>query len=111
MIDRIRINRGECRGAVIAYQEMLRFTPRRSDARGSLVACLAFLGRYPEARIEAERGVASGLDTAYFGYVVRTADSADQAGAPPGSVRLKSAGGKATLIGDPSHPDSTGALP
>lgn len=111
MIDRIRINRGECRGAVIAYQEMLRYAPRRSDARGSLVACLVFMGRYPEARREAQRGVASGLDTAYFGYADRTADSAGRAGAPAGSVRLRAVGAKATLIGDPSHPDSAGALP
>lgn len=100
MIDRIRINRGECRGAVIAYQEMLRFAPRRSDARGSLVACLVFLGRYPEARREAEVGVAGGLDTAYFGSFARTADSALRVAAPAGTVRVREVGGRATVIGD-----------
>jgi hypothetical protein len=97
--DAIRLNEGKCRGAILIYHETLKVLPRRSDARGSLVACLTWDGRYAEALTEARLGVRSGLDTAYFSYAAAVADSAERAAAPAASVRLRSIGAAATVIG------------
>jgi hypothetical protein len=99
LTDRIRLDRGSCAGPVIAYDEMLAVAPGRSDVRGSLVACLLYLGRYAEARIQAEGGVALDLDADYFRYVIGVADSASLARAAPQTVRLRPIGKEATVIG------------
>ena len=99
LVDRMRLLSGQCLGPTIVYQELLAVAPRRSDARGGLVACLLWLGRYADARAEALRGAALGLDRQYFEYVVTVADSAAAAGAPAGVVRLKPIGDRATVIG------------
>jgi protein O-mannosyl-transferase len=99
LVDRMRLGKGECVGPAMVYQELLARSPRRSDARGALVACQLWLGRYAEARAEATRGVDLGLDREYFTYVIGVADSASAAGASPATVRLRLIGGNATLIG------------
>lgn len=101
IVDRLRLETGKCRGAVLVYDEMLTAVPGRSDVRGSLAACLLFLGDYAGARTAAEGGIARGLDTAYFSYVVGVADSAMRAGAPPEEVRLRPIGNNATVVGTP----------
>ncbi|HEU4569616.1 MAG TPA: hypothetical protein VFS07_03510 [Gemmatimonadales bacterium] len=101
LADRMRLSQGRCAGPALLYQELLRVVPGRSDLRGSLVACELWLGRYAEARAEAERGVASGLDADYYRYVVGVADSAERAAAPAGTVRLRPVGARTTVIGDP----------
>jgi hypothetical protein len=96
--DRMRRDKGDCAGPVLLYDELLKVLPGRSDIRGSQVACLLYMARYDEARIEAERGVASGLDADYFRYVVGVADSAARVAAPARTVRLKSVGHGATDV-------------
>lgn len=96
--DRMRRDKGDCAGPVILYDELLKILPGRSDLRGSQVACLLYLGRYAEARAEAERGVARGLDADYFRYATGVADSAAAAGAPARTVRLKPVGRGATDV-------------
>jgi len=96
--DRMRRDKGDCAGPVILYDELLTVLPGRSDIRGSQVACLLYMARYTEARAEAERGVALGLDADYFRYVAGVADSAVAAGAPARSVRLRPVGHGATDV-------------
>lgn len=97
--DRMRRDKGDCAGPVLLYDELLKVLPGRSDVRGSQVACLLHLGRYGEARAEAERGIALGLDADFFRYVTGVADSAVTARAPAGTVRLRSVGRGATDVG------------
>jgi hypothetical protein len=99
LVDRMRLGKGECVGPVMVYQELLIKSPRRSDARGALVACQIWLGRWAEARRAAETGVTLGLNDDYFAYVIKVADSAAAAGAPPLTVRLRPIGDRATVIG------------
>lgn len=101
IVDRLRLETGNCRGPVLAYDEMLALVPGRSDVRGSLTACLLFLGDYATARKVAEGGIALGLNADYFRYVVGVADSAARAGATAGTVRLRPIGNDATVVGTP----------
>ncbi|HEX7917808.1 MAG TPA: hypothetical protein VF454_00315 [Gemmatimonadales bacterium] len=96
--DRMRRDKGDCAGPVLLYDELLKVLPGRSDIRGSQVACLLYMARYADARTEAERGIARGLDADYFQYVAGVADSAAAAGAPARTVRLKSVGHGATDV-------------
>ncbi|MEO6067022.1 MAG: hypothetical protein ABIQ41_03435 [Gemmatimonadales bacterium] len=99
LVDRMRLLKGECLGPTVVYEEILLLSPGRSDVRGSLVACQLWLGRWSEARAEAARGVASGLDPDYFRYVMTVADSAAAAHAGAATVRLRVIGKQATFIG------------
>jgi tetratricopeptide (TPR) repeat protein len=62
----------------------------RSDqehTRGFLVAALLALGRYSEARAQADTAIALGGNRAAFESARALADSARRAGAPPGTIR------------------------
>ena len=100
LADAIRYNQGKCIGPSIIYEEILAAAPGRSDIRGSLVACYLFLGRYADARREAERGIALRLDPDYFRYVAAVADSAVRVRAPIQTVRLRP-NGTFTVVGTP----------
>ena len=94
-----RLTSGACVGSSLIYEEVLRVAPRRSDARGSLVACLAYLGRYEEARKVAEEGIRLGLDVDFYRVVLARAEQAQRAHTPPGQWRVHLPGSTATDIG------------
>jgi hypothetical protein len=105
--DRMRRDKGDCAGPAILYDELLTVLPGRSDIRGSQVACLLYMARYDDARTEAERGVALGLDAEYFRYVVGVADSAMRVAAPARTVRLRPVGRGATDVDTRHLPTGT----
>jgi hypothetical protein len=105
--DRMRRDKGDCAGPVLLYDELLAVLPGRSDIRGSQVACLLYMARYDDARTEAERGVALGLDAEYFRYVVGVADSAMRVAAPARTVRLRPVGRGATDVDTRHLPTGT----
>lgn len=99
---------GLCEPAVIEYERALQVAPGRADARLSLVACLLWLGRYPEAYRLARTGKAWDFHRRRFERAMLLADSAGAAAAPPFSVRMPaSAGSSVTRIGTPKP--ATGA--
>jgi len=59
LADYGRLTGGTCSTSRIEYEEVLLVAPQRSDARGSLVACLAYMGLYQEARDAALEGCAT----------------------------------------------------
>ena len=77
-----------CHPAAELYRRSLRISPGEHAVRMSLVACLIRLGSYPEALQETARGVPFGQHTATWLRLRDAADSAQRAGAPPGSVRV-----------------------
>ncbi|HET7043037.1 MAG TPA: hypothetical protein VFI13_13550, partial [Gemmatimonadales bacterium] len=99
LADYGRETSGSCTGSIILYQEVLRVAPRRSDARGSLVACLAYEGRYEEARDAALEGIRLGLDEEFYKVVLARADQAIRSHTPPGQWRVHLAGSTVTDIG------------
>lgn len=66
---------GMCGPAIPVYQEAIRISPRRPDARASLVACLLAEARFAEAREEAQRGLALGQQRKAFTRLIEIADS------------------------------------
>jgi hypothetical protein len=98
LADAMRSREGKCIAPIITYEEILERLPGRNEVRASLVACQLDLGRYADARARAAAGVATGGDTTFFRSVMRIADSAAAAGAPPATVRLTEFRGF-TLIG------------
>ena len=80
--------RGFCHPAAELYQRSLRIDPGVHPVRMSRIACLIELGRYQEAQEEISKGVPLGEHTATWLRLRDAADSARQAGAPPGSVRM-----------------------
>ena len=99
LADRSRLTTGVCTGSIIMYQEVLRVAPRRSDARASLVACLAHQGRYSEAVAVAQEGLRLGLDVEFYRVVLARAEQAIQAHTPPGAWHVRYPGQSATDIG------------
>lgn len=80
-----------CDGAVKYYQKTLLIEPGHTAARLSLIACLLDLGEYRNARSEAREGVAYADRPGYvklFQKFAGVADSALDASAPAGTVRL-----------------------
>jgi hypothetical protein len=101
LTDYGRLFTGSCHEATIMYEEVLLVAPHRSDARGSLVACLAYLGRYQEARDVALEGMRLGGDPDFYRVVAERAEQALRAHTPPGEWRVHLAGTTATDIGPP----------
>ncbi|MBW8773012.1 MAG: hypothetical protein JF590_06970 [Gemmatimonadetes bacterium] len=102
LADYGRLVTGACRSSALMYEEVLVVAPRRSDARGSLVSCLAHLGRYQEARDVALEGVRLGGDADFYRMVAERAEQSLRAHTPPGEWRVRLAGTTATDIGPPS---------
>lgn len=69
-------------------EESLRLAPAQEDTRGHLVAAYLLLGRYGDAAAMADSAIARGGQRGVFGALRAKADSAAQAGAAPGSVRV-----------------------
>lgn len=101
LADYGRLMSGSCSVSSLMYEEVLVVAPNRSDARGSLVACLAYLGRYQEARDVALEGVRLGGDARFYRVVADRAEQSLRAGTPPGAWRVRLAGTSATDIGPP----------
>ena len=104
--DNARLQLGECEGAVIVYDEILRVAPGRSDIRASLLACLAYLGHYEEAKRVAEAGVAlGGADSWFYVRSVKRAEQSIAQHTPAGAWRLRFPTGTMTDVGGPvRHP-------
>lgn len=100
--DQGRLLGGDCYGSVIVYRELVRIFPRRSDARASLVACLARLGRYAETEQVATAGVAAGPNADWYAVAARRAAIAARDHTPVGALRLSYPYGSATDIGPPT---------
>jgi hypothetical protein len=84
--NRLRL-RGFCYPAVDLYRKSLAADSTSGPVRASLAACLINIGKYQEALAETAIGIASGEQVGTWQWLQRTADSAQRAGAPPGSVR------------------------
>jgi hypothetical protein len=82
--------KGDCPRAVPLYMRTLELT-EFAPARSSLIACLAWMGRYPEAKRYAFDGVGSDTYAALFRIWYRTVDSALKVNAPPGTVTFPTA--------------------
>jgi hypothetical protein len=101
LADYGRLMTGTCSVSIVEYEELLLVAPNRSDARGSLVSCLARLGRYQEARDVALEGVRLGGDVEFYRMVAERAEQSLRAHTPPGEWRIHLAGTTATDIGPP----------
>ncbi|MGD9524250.1 MAG: tetratricopeptide repeat protein [Gemmatimonadales bacterium] len=77
--------RGDCGRAIPVYMRTLELT-EFAPARSSLIACLAWVGRYAEAKRYAFDGVGSDTYAALFRIWYRTVDSALKVNAPAGTV-------------------------
>ena len=75
--------------AVEQLRLSLATAPDRVETRHYLVLGLLTLGRYREAAAEADSAVAHGGGSELFGGLRALADSAQRAGAPPGSIRVR----------------------
>lgn len=95
---------GGCASVVPIYQELVRAYPRRSDARASLLACLAYLGRYQEAKETAAAGVREGLNADFYALVERRAEQAIRGKTPAGAWRIHFGNGVATDVGGARRP-------
>ena len=84
--NRLRL-KGHCYPAVELYRKSLAVNPKDMPVRASLTSCLIHLGKYEEALEETSLGLSSGSQLGTWRWLRRTADSAQRAGAPPGSVR------------------------
>jgi tetratricopeptide (TPR) repeat protein len=82
---------GMCEPAVRYYRQTLLIEPEQEAARSSLIACLLYLGRYPDARAEAREGMSNasrpGRRKLFQKFFV-IADSAAATSAAPGTVTL-----------------------
>ena len=87
LADRFRL-RGDCYPAMELYEQSLRIEPGQPATRASRIACLMHLGRYEDAMLAADEGIALGTDVEDFRIYRATADSAKRVGAPPGSVQM-----------------------
>ena len=85
--DKLR-QRGWCFPAVVQYKKVVDVHANHGMARAALAACLIDLGRYREAKHHARLGIAMGWQRSAFQQALRTADSAERASAPPGTVRI-----------------------
>ncbi|MBW8772937.1 MAG: hypothetical protein JF590_06585 [Gemmatimonadetes bacterium] len=101
--DQGRMLAGDCYGSVIVYRELVARFPRRSDARASLVTCLARLGRYEEAERVARAGVVAGPNADWYAVAARRAAIAQREKTPVGALRLSYPYGSATDIGPPKR--------
>lgn len=79
---------GHCWPAADQYLLVLELNPHHTAARGSLVACLMYLGRYAEAADVARAGIPFGREVVNLTRYAALADSALAAKAPRGTVRL-----------------------
>lgn len=86
--DRLRM-RGHCFPAARIYREVLEVKPDYGSVRLALVTCLLNLGRYREAKLHARLGVSFDWSRTVFQWTLAKADTAEQQGAPPGSVRIQ----------------------
>ncbi|MGE0443179.1 MAG: hypothetical protein AB7L66_22950 [Gemmatimonadales bacterium] len=90
LANKLRLN-GLCEQAVRYYRETLLIEPEHETARTSLIACLLYLGRYPDALAESREGMSYATRPArlaVFRKLLRVSDSAQTARAAPGTVRL-----------------------
>lgn len=87
LADKYRLA-AECWPAIDLYQMVLRLNPYHAAGRGSLVACLLYVGEYSEAGKVARQGVELELEAANFERYAAVADSAAAVRAPANSVRL-----------------------
>ena len=67
---------GMCGPALAMFEEAMRISPRRPDARVGSVGCLLSEKRFVEARDQARRGVSIGIWASQFRRLEATADSA-----------------------------------
>ena len=81
---------GLCDPAIDTYTAGLAqsSSPDFDNVRRSLIACLAYEGRYREAAAQARIGIAGGRDPVNFRRFLAAARRARAAGAPAGTVRL-----------------------
>lgn len=87
LADKYRLA-GDCWPAIELYRVLLRINPPHTAGRGSLIACLLYVGEYAEAAEMARIGIEQGRQTGYFRAYLATADSAAAVQAPAGTVRL-----------------------
>jgi hypothetical protein len=85
--NRLR-SRGACFPAAKQYRVIVEVEPRHVTARAGLIACLLDLGHYREAMFHARMAASLGWQVPTFQQALRTADSALQVRAPPGTVKL-----------------------
>ena len=85
--DRLRM-RGHCYPAARIYRDVLDVSPGYGSIRMALIACLLDLGSYREAKFHARMGASFEWFLPVFQWTLAKADSAERAGAPPGSVRV-----------------------
>jgi tetratricopeptide (TPR) repeat protein len=91
LANKLRLN-GMCEHAVRYYRQTLLIEYEHEAARTSLIACLLDLGLYADARAEAREGMSYASRPARLKAFQRffvVADSAQRAGAPRGTVRLR----------------------
>ncbi len=75
--------------ALLQFEASLRRDPNQPVAKAGLIADLIALGRYDDAKREAQDAVARGLSASVATGLAAVADSAERAHAPAGSVRLR----------------------
>lgn len=103
--DNGRRTGGACASSVVIYEELLAVAPGRSDARASLVACYAVMGRYADAEKAAHAGLLLGLNADFYRVVEKRAEQSIRAHTPVGHWRVYFGNGSATDIGGPlGHP-------
>ncbi|MEZ4456408.1 MAG: tetratricopeptide repeat protein [Gemmatimonadales bacterium] len=85
LANKLRLN-GLCEQAVRYYRETLLIEPEHESAQTSLIACLLYLGRYPDALAESREGMSYATRPArlaVFRKLLRVSDSAQTARAAP----------------------------
>jgi hypothetical protein len=82
--------------ALEQLQASLVETPDKAETRYYLTLAYLTVGAYADARREADAALALGLSPKTFGELRAVADRAIQAGAPPGSLRIR--------VGSGTHP-------
>lgn len=87
LADKYRLA-GLCEPAAMHYERALARMPDQPGARASLVACLAWLGRYDDAREHATAGLGFGTRAEYFARWRREMLQAAADSVPPGTIRL-----------------------
>jgi hypothetical protein len=87
LADKYRLA-GNCWPAIELYRHLLRLNPAHTAGRGSLIACLVHVGEYQEAADVARIGIEFGRQDDDFRRYLLVADSARDAAAPAGTVRL-----------------------
>ncbi len=87
LADKYRLD-GQCWPAIKLYRLLLQLNPYHGAGRGSLVACLVYVGMYQDAAKVAREGVEYQIEEELLTKYAATADSAERVGAPAGTVRL-----------------------